>query len=154
MFKTLIAGATALSLSFTPANAQGLNEDQIGQIIFGLFATAAIAAVIKNSEQAAQTPAQIWTQPKPRVDQVAPKPRHPARPRPVLQTLPRRCITAVRSSQGSDRIFTRSCIAREGVQTAGFPRRCERDVLTRAGFRAGWAVRCMRNAGFRVSGRR
>lgn len=152
MFKTVIAGATALSLSFTPANAQGLNEEQIGQIIFGLFATAAIAAAIKNNDQPKQ--AQVWTQPKPKAEQVLPTPRHPVRPRPVLQTLPQRCITAVQSNQGRERIFTRSCIARSGLQAASFPRRCERDVVTRAGFRAGWAVRCMRNAGFRVSGRK
>ncbi|MFT4742780.1 MAG: hypothetical protein ACI91Z_000754 [Yoonia sp.] len=143
MFKTLIAGATALSLTFTPANAQGFNEEQIGQIIFGLFATAAIAKIIKDNNG----PALAQAEP------VAPVVRHPRTPRDARKVLPQRCINAFQTDQGRVRMFTRSCIARHYTHAANFPRNCERDVMTRRGFRTGWAVRCMRNAGFRTDRR-
>ncbi|MFT5064703.1 MAG: hypothetical protein ACJAXK_001424 [Yoonia sp.] len=151
MFKTLIAGATALSLTFSPASAQGLDEDQIGRIIFGLFATAAIAKIIKDNNRPAQ--ANGWTQPTPLVDHVAPAPRHPATPRNGRKVLPQRCAQAFHTYQGRVRMFTRSCIARHYRHGANFPRACEQDVMTRDGFRTGWAVRCMRNAGFRTNRR-
>lgn len=143
MFKTLIAGATALSLTFTPANAQGFNEEQIGQIIFGLFATAAIAKIIKDNNR----PALVQSEP------VAPVPHHPRTPRNARKVLPQRCINAVQTDQGRVRMFTRSCIARHYTHAVNFPRHCERDVMTRQGFRTGWAARCMRNAGFRADRR-
>ena len=151
MFKTLIAGATALSLTFTPANAQGFDEDQIGQIIFGLFATAAIAKLIKDNNRPPATP--TWTQPAPRVEDIAPVPHRPATPRNARKILPQRCINAFQTDQGRVRMFTRGCIARHYTHAVNFPRNCERDVITRQGFRTGWAVRCMRNAGFRTDGR-
>lgn len=152
MFKTLIEGATALSLTFSPASAQGYDEDQIAKIIFGLFATAAIAKIIKENNRPAL--AHGWTQPVPRGEHVAPIPRHPVTPRNGRKILPRRCINAFQTDQGRVRIFTRSCIARTYAHAVNFPRKCERDVITRQGFRTGWAVRCMRNAGFRIDRRR
>lgn len=151
MFKTLIAGATALSLTFTPATAQGLDEDQIGKIIFGLFATAAIAKLIKENNRPAQTHG--WTPPTPRVEHVAPVPRHPQTPRNARKVLPQRCATTVHTRQGRVRMFTRACIAQHYKHAANFPRSCERDIRTREGFRTGWDARCMRNAGFRTDRR-
>ena len=143
MFKILIAGATALSLTFTPANAQGFDEDPIGQIIFGLIATAAIAKIIKDNNRPALAQA----------EHVAPVPRDPRTPRNARKILPQRCINAFQTDQGRVRMFTRGCIARHYTYAVNFPRNCERDVLTRQGFRTGWAARCMRNAGFRTDHR-
>jgi hypothetical protein len=158
MFKTLIAGATALSLSFTPATAQGgLDEDQIGKIIFGLFATAAIAKIIKDNKGDAQaqvtTRTNSWPQRPPRAQHVTPIPRHPTKPHNLRKVLPQRCVQDFATNQGRVRMLTRGCMARHFPHKIDFPRNCERDVRTHQGFRTGWGARCLRNAGFTI-GRR
>ena len=54
MYKPLIAGITALSLtlvSAAPVQAQGMNRDDVGKLIFGIAAIAAIGAVIDNNKR-------------------------------------------------------------------------------------------------------
>ena len=147
MYKTLIAGVTALSVTVTPASARGLSDDQIGQILFGLFATAAIAKIIDGkSGQGANV--QVQT-PRPRAHQ----PRAHT-PRAARMTLPARCVVEHRTRNGRVQLFGRRCIAHNYDFKIKFPRRCERDIRTSQGFRSGWEVDCMINAGYRTNRRR
>lgn len=147
MFKTIIAGATAASLAFTaPAQAGGLSEDQIGKLLFGLVATAAIVQLIDNNGQVRTT---VKTDPKP----ILRKPnngvfslmQHRAR-----LTLPARCLKTLQTRQREVRMFTRACIDRHYNFRANFPQHCEISVRTANGRRNGWAARCMRQAGYKV----
>lgn len=52
MFKTLIAGLTAISLtlgSAAPVQAQGMSEDDIGKLLFGLLTAGVVAKIISNN---------------------------------------------------------------------------------------------------------
>ena len=143
MFKALIAGATALWLACMPASAQGFDEDQIGQFIFGLFATVAIASIIKDNKHHES------------LDRADPEyvtsvPHHATPLHGRRKLLPKRCVNTFQTDQGRVRLFTRNCISRHHIHTVNFPYHCERDVMTNQGFRSGWAVWCMRNKGFLV----
>ena len=145
MYKTFIAGITAASLTLTsaaPVSASGIDEERLGQILFGLFATAAVAKIIDSQTD---SPKAVRTKPK----QTAPAtPRHNPR-----MTLPRRCLRSVAVGTGELRLFTRRCIQRHYDHRVQFPRRCEVSLRTRDGRRNGWDAHCMRKAGYRA-GRR
>ncbi len=163
MFKTVIAGATALSLTLsTPASATGFTDDQVGSFFIGLLGTAAILHLIENSGGADKSKVEaIRTQPKPTAPTVRAltHPRHDQGVRPrhdprvterLRKTLPARCLKTIETRSGEIRLFTRKCIQRHYDFRIDFPQHCERSIRTRDGRRNGWGARCMRQAGYRV----
>ena len=109
MLKALIAGATALWLICMPASAQGFDEDQIGQFIFGLFATVTIASIIKDNKHHAS------------LDRADPEyvtsvPQHTTPPHGRRKLLPKRCVNTFQTGQGRVRLFMRNCITRHHIR--------------------------------------
>ena len=54
MMKRLVAGVTALSLtlaSAAPVDANGLDREDVGKLLFGLVAIAAVSAAIENNQR-------------------------------------------------------------------------------------------------------
>ena len=54
MFKLLIAGITAISLTLattTPLHAQGMDRDDVGKLLFGLAAIAVIGKAIEQNRE-------------------------------------------------------------------------------------------------------
>ncbi len=149
MYKSLIAGITAISLTITaanPAQAQGLNEEQIGKIIFGLFATAAVASIINNQQEKSERveePARNTWQPRPRGE----------RPRDQF-AVPRRCLATFQTRTGSVRMFERGCMRENYRRVAQLPRSCAVRSVTRVGARGGWDPQCLRDEGYYISRRR
>lgn len=140
MFRPLIAGVTALSLTFAtamPAQANGIDRDDAGKIIFGIVALAALGAAIENrndnDERVTQT----------RSPQRQPTQTHQTR-------LPSECLREVGRN---DRIFTRNCLQRNDVRVNRLPNRCEVRVFTGNRSRNGFDPSCLRQEGYRIDRR-
>ena len=151
MHKTFIAGLTALSLTFTtagPVQAQGVSEDQLGRILFGLFAAAAVAKIVEGHQADAPT-ATLVTRPKPKVqdhrdDRAAERAR---------MTLPRQCLRRVETRRGTLRVMAQRCMRRNFDHVRQLPDACH--VVRRTNDRRirGWKVGCLRDAGYRLARR-
>ncbi|MCG3268565.1 hypothetical protein [Yoonia sp. I 8.24] len=140
MFKPLIAGVAALSLTFAaaaPAQANGIDRDDAGKIIFGLVALAALGAAIENRNDNDD-----------RVTQTRSPERQPTQRNQTR--LPSECLREVGRN---DQIFTRNCLQRNDVRVNTLPNRCEVRVFTRNGSRNGFDPSCLRQEGYRIDRR-
>lgn len=169
MYKTFVAGITAISLTLSsaaPAQANGLSEDDIGKLIFGLIALAGVATAIDNKTRAgSQTLANDE-------DNVIPDklytPRHPTWPRAESYgnnpnsngwaprsrvEVPGRCVVQVATRNGTQQIVGQRCIRRTTNLLETMPARCRVRLYSNTGPRNGWDPRCLRDQGIRV-GRR
>ncbi|SEW44876.1 hypothetical protein SAMN04488515_3255 [Cognatiyoonia koreensis] len=166
MFKTLTAGLMALTLTFTSATsvqAQGLTEEDVGKLIFGLLATAAIATAIKNNQDDradrpnTHQPRVERRQPKPRgVIPERRNPRHerqPNRRNEARTVLPRACLDNFEGRFGTQRMLNRRCLTRNFAYANDLPRRCEVRVFTNRGPRNGFDPQCLRQQGYSISRR-
>jgi hypothetical protein len=158
MYKTFIAGITAVSLilsSAAPAQANGLDQKDVGQILFGLIVAATVAQGVRNHRTQTPALADVIVSQQPRSQGNGHNgPRYGQLNQSRVSVLPGRCVRKFDTRKGNVRMMTRRCIARHYDHAVNFPRRCERDVMTNRGFRSGWAMRCLRNNGFTVAGRR
>ena len=167
MYKTFVAGVTALTLTVTtavPAQASGFGEDDLGKLLFGLFAAAGIAQVIENNQSEP-----VVTRGRDNVQQShsynQPTPRHPKGPRHGQAgnnprsggwahhrvTVPRRCIERVNTRYGEQRIVERRCIRQTTNLLNRLPNQCRMRIHTSVGVRGGWDPRCLRDQGIRIS---
>lgn len=149
MFKTLIAGLTALSLSLAPgpATATGLSEDELGQLLFGLVAAGIIGKVIHDNRNR-EVPAQ-QTQHLPRH---APVERQQPRGQQHWQgsnVLPSACIRQFDTQRGPQRIFGARCLNNRYHDVRSLPAACEIRLRTYDGPRTGYDPRCLRDYGYR-----
>ncbi len=150
MYKTIIAGITAISLSVAaPAQANGISENDIGKILLGLFATAAAASIINNAqdnEVAAPAPA-----PVPRPD--PPRGWYPPRDTHNVNALPRACLQNIDTRFGNYRMFVRNCMRDNYRFTRNLPEVCTVRVASRHGPRNGWDEQCLREQGYTTTRR-
>lgn len=169
MFKTFIAGLTAISLTMTtvgPVQAQGLNEEQVGKVLFGVLATAVIAtAISKQRDKDRAEPVEVhgsrtWA-PRPR----NPRVEHPRQPRGQWgergergerdrMSLPAECFVSYQTRYGQVRMFGRDCMRRNYRNVGLLPAACSVRAATREGPRNGWDPQCLRVAGYRIDRRR
>ncbi|WP_458792053.1 hypothetical protein [Yoonia sp. MH D7] len=151
MFKTLIAGIAAASLTLgavSPAQAGRLNDEQVGKILLGVVATAAVASIISNKRKQDAAPAPT---PRPRAEpQRGRTPTHLAN---RAQTLPRQCLENVNTRHGTVPIFTRDCLRTNYRAVNALPRNCQVRLATRHGARNGFDQYCLRDAGYTASRR-
>ena len=157
MFKTFTAGLLAASLTFTnaaPVQANGLSEDEVGKLLFGLVATAVIANAIKNNRDNDRGRVTVHQKPRhePRADTRQHQPRgHGVRGgnrRAVPAPLPRSCMRIIESRHGTQRIFGKRCLEQNYAQAAHMPRSCAVRFNTPRGQRRGYDARCLRNNGY------
>lgn len=174
MYKTFIAGITAISLTLSsaaPAQANGYSEEDIGKFLFGLLATATVVGIInnQNNDTVAPTyvppPAQVHT---PRAPHVTPA--HPRQPRATPQqprtlgqwynsgqrpskVLPRACLNDVKTRYGAQKMFQRHCLRVNYRGFARLPAACAVRVISVNGPRYGWDPQCMRQRGYSASRR-
>jgi hypothetical protein len=174
MYKTFIAGLTAISLTLSsaaPARANSMNEDQIGKILFGLLATGVLVNIINNKQQSKTPPVATtrpWAPPvvaphphSPRTVDVSPRPPAPRivdiprRPRGArnAKIIPRDCLKNFEGRFGNYRMFQRSCMRENYQFVRSLPQTCKVRLVTRKGTRNGWDPRCLRQAGYIASRR-
>lgn len=158
MIKPLIAGLTALALTFAtvaPAQAEGFSREDAGKLLIGLAAIAALNAALENRKPDA---------PATQVDD-----RHNRAP--VVQgnrghgwgqlnrdndrrALPRECLRGVETRFGTQRMFVQRCLERNYRHVNSLPNRCAVRVYTSNGPRQGYDPLCLREAGYRSDQRR
>lgn len=153
MFKTLIAGVTAIALTLStasPAQAQGLDEDDIGKILFGLLATAAIGAAIRNARDDDRRPQVQQHQPRYGGGGGQSTGNNTGNNDRSMR-LPRGCLVNVETRFGEHRMFGRRCLQRNYAQVADLPRRCAVRVFAANGnIRRGFDPQCLRAEGYRA----
>lgn len=151
MFKFLITGVTALSLTLAtaqPVRANGLNEDTFGKILFGLVAAATLNAAIDNRNDR-RNDRQVQTQTH-QPNYVAPAPQRQNTRIPRRNILPRECLRHVDTRFGEHRMFTRRCLRNTYAFTPTLPRRCAVRVFTNRGPVRGFDPQCLRQEGYRA----
>ena len=146
MFKTVSSALAIAALTFgtfAPAPALALNEDQIGKLLFGLVAVAAINRIAQDrrSEQAD-------TQHQGRED------RNTGDWQQHRMTLPAACLQTVETSYGDHPLFGQRCLERNFAYASRLPARCEVRLYTDNGPRSGYDPHCLRDSGFHSVRRR
>lgn len=158
MFKPLIAGITALSMTLatmTPAHANGLDREDIGKLLFGIATIAALNAAINHNnrnDRAETRNTQIQTINNNRqswADLNRSRQQNANRGR----VLPRECLRTVDTRFGVQRMFDRRCLNRNYDRVNRLPNRCAVRVFTNNGPRNGFDPLCLREAGFRATRR-
>lgn len=154
MLKLLTAGVIALALaSAMSAQASGLDREDVGKLLIGVVALAAIGVAVDNNNRreeesrATLQPAHgistgnSWSH---RNDQ-----RHDSRRR----VLPHDCLRRVETRFGTQRMFGQHCLQRNYAHVNNLPERCAVRVYTINGPRSGFDPLCLREQGFQSNRR-
>jgi len=161
MFKSMIAAMTALSLTLaTPVHAAGMNRDEVGKLVFGLAAIAAISTVVNSRNRASVTAPVV--QVDDREGRYRENQRNNGRSdrwsdlnqRTNQRVIPRDCLREVETRFGTQRMFGRQCLERNYRQAATLPNRCAVRVYTNSGPREGFDPLCLREQGYTTNRRR
>ena len=153
MYKSIIAGMTALSLCFAtagPAQANGFDREDAGKLIIGLAAIAALNAALENRRRNDDTPAPVVDRNHGHQNGGHWNPR----PNRARFELPADCLQQAESRGGDYRMFMQPCLARNQVAVSDLPRRCEVRVFTNDGPRNGFDPSCMHDEGYYTDRRR
>lgn len=159
MFKPLIAGITALSLTLattTPTYAQGMDREDVGKLLFGLAAVAVIGAAIdqnrdRNRSRNRSTPAHET----PQLNGINRNPgwsdlgRQHQTNSSGRRALPHACLRSVETRFGTQRMFGKRCLENNYRHASRLPERCAVRVYTNDGPRRGFDPLCLREQGFR-----
>jgi len=156
MLKILITAMTALSLtiaSVAPVQANGIDREDVGKIIIGIAAIAALNAYLENQrrdddddrdrDRASSRNNNSWA------DLNRPRPREQVRRR----NLPSDCLRRVNARGGVQHIYTQSCLDRNYAQVDSLPNRCRVRLQTQNGPRRGYDPLCLHEAGYRATRR-
>mgnify|MGYP001824587687 FL=1 len=158
MFKPIIAGIAAISLTFAsmaPAQANGLDREDIGKLLIGIAAIAALNAAIDNNKRDDRTEARnTQTQTTNHNDRSwADLNRSRQYNNNRGRVLPRECLRTVDTRFGVQRMFDRRCLNRNYDRVNRLPDRCAVRVYTTNGPRSGYDPLCLREQGFRATRR-
>lgn len=160
MFKPIIAGLTALSLTLataTPISAQGLDREDVGKLLIGLAAVAVIGAAIegnrdrRSGNEAADTGIQahdnVHRNGINRSNNWADLNRQ-SQSNNARRTVPFECLQTVETRFGAQRLFGRRCLERNYRHVNQLPDRCAVRLYTTNGPVRGYDPLCLREQGF------
>ncbi|SFS20122.1 hypothetical protein [Yoonia litorea] len=159
MWNKITAAITAMSFSLAtvvPASAEGFDREDIGKLLLGLAAIAAVNAAIENNQRREDR-----TQADERTSRSANSGRHDwadlNRPRPRgerhADVLPSQCLRTVETRFGNLRLFGQRCLERNYRFAERLPQRCEVRVYSDHGPRSGYDPFCLREHGYRTNRR-
>lgn len=156
MFKTLIAGITALSLTIAPVQvaAEGMSERQVGQLLFGLVAAGIIGKVISDSnrrDRAAPVPVQDRQRHVAPLRQQQPTGRN--RQTQARNVVPSACLRSYDTQRGQQQIFGARCLERNFEYARHLPDQCLIRLRTYDGPQQGYTPGCLRDNGYRTDRR-
>ena len=160
MLKQLIAGVTAASLALaSPAQAGGLDREDVGKLLIGLAAIAALNAAIENHGSKARPglPTRAHDRSRHNIPDAqrgdagrwADLGRQTNR-----RVIPHDCLRRVETRFGTQRMFGRRCLERNYTYVDSLPNRCAVRVYTSNGPRRGFDPLCLREQGYRTDRRR
>ena len=158
MLKPLIAGLTALSLTFAtvaPAQAQGLSREDTGKLLIGLTALAVLGAAINDNERDKKPATQAHDR-----EQWSQQGRGNGHGWGNLnrqnnrRELPGECLRGIETRFGTQRMFVQRCLERNYHHVASLPARCAVRVYSNDGPRQGYDPLCLREAGYTSDRRR
>ena len=153
MFKSMIAGITALSLTLataTPSHADGMDRDEVGKLLFGLAAVAIIGSALDNRDRRRDREAEVETVQRgidPNRTWSDLNREH--RRNDARRTLPHDCLRTVQTRYGHQRMFGQRCLERNFRHVNRLPDLCQVRVYTDNGPRRGYDPLCLREQGFR-----
>ena len=159
MFKPMIAGITALSLTLataTPSYANSLDRDDVGKLLFGLAAVAIVGAALDNREQRRDRARERARDRTPEPVQRGIDPNRTwadlnreQGQRNARRALPQSCLRTVETRYGAQRLFGQRCLEQNYRHVNRLPDLCEIRVYTNTGPRRGYDPLCLREQGFR-----
>ncbi len=162
MFKPIVAGLTALSLTLamaTPVTAQGLDREDVGKLLIGLAAVAVIGAAIEENRDRRSadrsTPAHDTTQRNGinRNNNWSDL-NHQNQSHNARRTVPYECLRTVETRFGEQRLFGRRCLERNYRHVNRLPDRCAVQLYTSRGPVRGYDPLCLREQGYQSDRRR
>ncbi len=162
MFKPIIAGLTALSLTLataTPASAQGMDREDVCKLLIGLAAVAVIGAAIEENRDRraadAATPAHDNRQRNGiNRDNNWSDLNHQTQSRNAQRTVPYACLRTVETRFGAQRLFAQRCLERNYRHVNRLPERCAVRLYTANGPVRGYDPLCLREQGYQSDRRR
>ena len=157
MFKPLIAGITALSLTLattTPLHAQGMNREDVGKLLIGLAAVAVIGAAIEeNRDRGRDQSTTVHDRPQwngiNRNNNWSDLNHNHRTSRDARRVLPSACLRNVETRFGTQRMFGKRCLERNYRHASRLPERCAVRLYSSNGPRQGFDPHCLREQGFR-----
>ena len=158
MYKHLIAGMTALSLSIStaaPVQANGFDRDDVGRLVIGIAAIAALSAAIdknKRNERATEQAQTVHDRAN-RNNSWGELIRQRARNQNRNRDLPRQCLRGVETRFGTQRLFEQRCLERNYARVNRLPDRCAVRLYTSDGPRRGFDPLCLREQGYQSTRR-
>ncbi|WP_333713877.1 hypothetical protein [Yoonia sp.] len=155
MMKSLVAGVMAFSLTLAsalPAQANGLDREDVGKLLLGLLAVGVVGAAIENNQRREDIPVVrqdrgSWA------DLNQPRSRPDSRRDDRRLILPHQCLQTLRTRYGDLRLFGERCLERNYRFSASLPERCEVRIYTHDGPRSGYDPLCLREQGYRTNRR-
>ncbi len=154
MLKSLTAGITALSLTLAtamPAQANGVDREDVGKLLIGLAAVAVIGAAIENNNRSNRRVTRVHDRTNhaphvtpPRANDWAGLNRSNRR-----NILPHDCVRRVETRFGNYRMFGHRCLERNYRHVNSLPARCAVRVYSNNGPRRGFDPLCLREQGYR-----
>lgn len=153
MFKSLIAGVAALTLTFasvTPSYANGLDREEVGKLLIGLAAIAALNAAIENNNRRDDmtapvvTPVQRGTNRDNDWSELNRQHSNNSR-----RTVPYQCLQTVQTRFGTQRLFGQHCLQRSYRHVNSLPERCVVQLYTFDGPVRGYDPLCLQDQGYR-----
>ncbi|TKZ17109.1 hypothetical protein FAP39_15425 [Shimia litoralis] len=142
----LVASIAITGISAVPARA--LSGEDTAKVLFGLTALFMIGKAIDDHDDRRQvyTPStKNQTKPRPLPDRVK---RHNR-----ARILPAECLRKHNTWDGRVRMLGRKCLKREYGNLSRLPQHCRVSAQTDRGMRHGYAPRCLRENGYRLSQR-
>ena len=146
MIRQTIAAMISAALITTqtaPAFAGEAEREQLGRLLFGLAAVAAIGHIVKT-ERARAPQQETATRQSPRADEAVRNQRH---------VVPRSCLRDVETRYGHYRMFGENCMQRRFDAVDRLPDHCVVRVYTTEGPRSGYDPDCLHANGYRASRR-
>lgn len=142
-----VVSAAMLLTSGAPAFAAEKEGEQLGRILFGLAAVAAVSHILQQQERATPTAPTRQRQGRPAT-------RNQSTRVDRTKIIPQSCLRTVETRFGDYRMYGARCMTRNFAFASRLPAQCQVQVYTASGQRSGYDPLCLREDGYQSDRRR